>query len=58
MHVYIYTATDMFTDALLLFNAVPFESESAVHIKTKNLPSLQVSHEAHSQPSPERGIIL
>ena len=56
-HTYtcIYTATDMFSDVLLFFNAVPSESESAVHIKTKHLPSFQVSHGADSQPSPERG---
>ena len=40
---------------LLFFNAVPSKSESAVHMKTENLPSLQVSRGVDTQPSPERG---
>ena len=40
---------------LLFFNAVPSKSESAVHMKTENLPSLQVSCVADTRPSPERG---
>ena len=42
----------------LFFNAAPSEVESVVHglhMKAKNLPSLQVSHGADTQPSPERG---
>ena len=40
---------------LLFFNAVPYKSESAVHIKTENLLSLQVSRVVDTRPCPERG---
>ena len=43
---------------ILFFNAAPSELESVVHglhMKAKNLPSLQYSHRAYTQPSPEIG---
>ena len=56
MYTCIYTAMDSDCyNPLLFFNAASSKSELAVHMKTENLPSLQISRGADTQPSHERG---